>query len=126
MHTRIFRGQWQQIFQQAVEKLTQKVFQILELPIESKIFTLAIPANTQDIEHICLQPADCEFVPHQFHQVFELAKDNFDNDPEQFFFRDTADLDRVHADGSATLYFRDPETFRETGCVIRCRYWPGP
>jgi len=98
MYTRISRGQWQQIFQEAVEELTQTVLRILDLPIISNIFVVGIPTNTQNVSQIYLQPKDCEFIPNQFQQVFALAKHNFDNDPEQFFFRDTAVLDRVHKD----------------------------
>ena len=89
-------GQWQHIFQDAVKDLTNRVFGILELSIASNIFIIGIPCNEQNIAGIYLQPADCDFVANQFQQVFALAKYNFDNDPEQFFFMDTADLNQAH------------------------------
>lgn len=87
---------WQHIFQNAVADLFESVFRILELPIKSNTFVIGIPISTQNVEKIFFQKEDCGFTPYEFKQVFELAKDYFHNDPEQFFFMGDAHLNKTH------------------------------
>ena len=91
-------GQWQQNFQYAVQKLVKTVSEILELPIVSRTFTLAIPLTEDDTSQILFAPPDGRSTSQQFQPVFQLAKYNFDNDPEQFFFLDTPRSNQAHKD----------------------------
>lgn len=101
MQTRMSMWRWQHIFQNAVKSLLENIFQVLELPIVSNTFVVGIPSSTSNIaniEKIFFQSEDCGYTPKDFEQVFDLAKDNFDNDPEQFFFMGAAHLNQVHKD----------------------------
>ncbi len=93
----MFMWRWQHVFQDIVEHLIKSILQILELPTESNIFVIGIP-TTNEIDQLFFQPEDCEFVANDFQQVFDLAKDNFDHDPEQFFFMGAAHLNQAHKD----------------------------
>ena len=90
--------QWQHTFQNAVEELLKSLFRILELPIISNTLVIGIPISTQNVEKIFFLKEDCGFTPDKFKQVFDLAQDNFDRDPEQFFFKDAAHLNQAHRD----------------------------
>ncbi len=94
----IFMGQWQDAFQNAVKNSVECIFQILELPITFNIFIIGVPIATENVEQIFFQQEDCGFTADEFKQVFDLAKDTFNNDPEQFFFIDTLHLNQVHKD----------------------------
>ena len=82
-------------FQNAVENLLKDIFGILELQIRSNTFVVGIPTQ-RNSEKIFLQQQDGKFDSNEFRQVFELAKANFDNDPEQLFFLGTAHLNEAH------------------------------
>ena len=98
MQREMLMWRWQGVFQNAIEHLLESIFQIMELSIVSDTFTIAIPiANESDKQILFLQD-NCGFTPHDFKQVLAIAKDNFDSDPEQFFFLGTAHLDRSHKD----------------------------
>ena len=116
MRTKIFTDQWQVAFNQAVNTLLESVFQILELPIAFKTFMIGIPVSTQDIAQIFFQDPSCGFTPEQFERVFELAKKNFDNDPEQLFFMGAADQNQAHKE---SLY---PKALRQAVSSIIQKY----
>ncbi|GAB4539142.1 MAG: diadenylate cyclase [Pleurocapsa sp.] len=101
MQTRMFIWQWQQTFQKAVENLLKGVLRTLELPITFNTFTIGIPATTKNVAQILFQKPDCGFTPNEFKQVFDLAQNNFDRDPEQLFFMGAAHLNQAH---KASLY----------------------
>ncbi|MDJ0597121.1 MAG: diadenylate cyclase [Pleurocapsa sp. MO_226.B13] len=103
MRTQTSRRQWQIAFQNAVEDLVEKVFQILELSITSHTFIIGVPIFNQNVAQIFLQPENCGFTADEFESVFELAKDNFDNDPEQFFFMGSTHLNQAHKE---SLYLK--------------------
>lgn len=94
----MFMWRWQHRFQTEIASLLTDIFQILELPLVFNIFIMGIPRNNQPAESICFQPEACGFTPQEFQEVLAIAKDNFDRDPEQFFFRETAHLNQVHKD----------------------------
>ena len=91
-------GQWQIAFQNGVEDLLADIFQILELPIVSNTFIIGIPIDQQNADFMFFDRENCGFSSREFEQVLDLAKYNFDNDPEQFFFLDGANLNKAHKD----------------------------
>lgn len=93
--------QWQDIFLEAVKNLLANIFRTLELSIACNVMTIRVPLTSQDVELISCLPEDCGFSADDFQQVFSIAKHNFNNDPEQFFFMGSAHLDRIH---KASLY----------------------
>ena len=96
MPIKTFMWQWQEVFHHAVEHLLKKIFQIQELLIETNVFIIGIPIQPQDATKIVFHPEDCEVLPNKFERIRAIAKHNFDNDPEQLFFRGTAHLNRLH------------------------------
>ncbi|MGB5635361.1 MAG: diadenylate cyclase [Waterburya sp.] len=98
MQMRMFMWRWQHRFQDAIASLLKSIFQILELPIVSNTFIIGISVDDQKVDQICLQAEDCGFSPEEFKEVFAIAKDNFDSDPEQFFFMGAAHLNQAHKD----------------------------
>jgi DNA integrity scanning protein DisA with diadenylate cyclase activity len=98
MQTKIFMWRWQHTFQAAVKNLLESILQILELPIASNIFVLGIPLSTQNVPQILFHQENCGFIADDFEQVFSLAKHNFDNDPELFFFKSASHLNQAHRD----------------------------
>ena len=88
--------QWQHTFIDAVKNLLQGIFKTLELPIVFNVFAIAIPISNQNSEQILFHPPSCHFTSDDFKQVFDIAKHNFDSDPEQFFFMGAAHKNKVH------------------------------
>ena len=109
-------GQWQQIFRNAVRDFTTRVFQILELPIVSNTFMIGIPVSAPNVAQIFFQPESCGFTREQFERVFELAKKNFDSDPEQLFFMGAAEQNQAHKE---SLY---PKALRQAVSSIIQRH----
>ena len=99
MQTKIM-WRWQHTFQTAVNNLFANILEILELPIAFKVFILGIPLN-EEISQLSVGRDNCDFGAEDFAGVFALAKQNFDNDPEQFFFKSSTQLIQDH---KATLY----------------------
>ncbi|NJK55238.1 MAG: hypothetical protein HC939_04250 [Pleurocapsa sp. SU_5_0] len=98
MQTKIFMWRWQHTFQAAVKNLLETILEILELPITSNIFVIGIPIATQNVPEILFHQENCGFIADDFEQVFTLAKQNFDNDPELFFFKSASHLNQAHRD----------------------------
>ena len=98
MQMRMFMWRWQHRFQDAIASLLRSIFQILELPIVSNTFIIGISIDGKKTEQICFQAEDCGLSPEEFKEVFAIAKDNFNRDPEQFFFMGAAHLNRAHKD----------------------------
>ena len=92
MQTKMFMWCWQHTFQNAVKKLLSNILEILELPIPARVFIIGIPIAEPDVSKISFQKEDCGFKANDFERVFSLAKQNFDNDPEQFFFTSSTHL----------------------------------
>lgn len=101
MQTKIFMWRWQHTFQDAVYNLLESILQILEVPIAFNIFVLGIPLTEEDAPQISFHEENCGFTTDDFQQVFSLAKENFDQDPEQLFFKSTSHLNQAH---KASLY----------------------
>lgn len=119
MPGQMFMWKWQHVFRNAVEGLVTDIFRILELPIVSNTFVVGIPISLQDIDQILFQKEDCGFSSHEFSQVFDLAKNSFDHDPEQFFFMGAAHLNKAHKD---SLY---PKALRKAVQLILKEHDPG-
>jgi DNA integrity scanning protein DisA with diadenylate cyclase activity len=98
MQTRMFMWRWQHTFQDAVKNLFESILQILELPIALNVFVIGIPISEQNVPQILFHHADCGFTGDDFQQVFSLAKENFDQDPEQLFFKSASHLNQAHKD----------------------------
>ena len=98
MQTKIFMWRWQHTFQAAIKNLLESILQILELPIASNIFVLGIPLTTQNVPQILFHQENCGFIADDFEQVFSVAKQIFDNDPELFFFKSASHLNQAHRD----------------------------
>jgi DNA integrity scanning protein DisA with diadenylate cyclase activity len=98
MQTKMFMWRWQHTFQAAVNNLLESILEILELPIASNIFVLGIPISTQKVSQILFYQENCGFTADDFKQVFSSAKENFDNDPELFFFKSASHLNQAHRD----------------------------
>lgn len=98
MQTKIFMWRWQHTFHAAVKNLLESILEILELPIASNIFVIGIPIATQKVPEILFHQENCGFIADDFEQVFSLAKQNFDNDPELFFFKSASHLNQAHRD----------------------------
>ena len=96
--SQMYIWQWQHIFIDAVKDLLQSIFEILELPIVFNTFAIAIPIENQDDNQVIFHPQDCRFTAEDFQQVFAIAKQNFDSDPEQFFFLSAAHKNQAHRD----------------------------
>jgi len=103
MQTKMFMWRWQHTFQDAVKKLLENILEILELPIPASIFVLGIPIGDRDVSKISFYEESCGFTADDFERVFSLAKQNFDNDPEQFFFKSSTHLIQDHKD---SLYLK--------------------
>ena len=103
MQTKMFMWRWQHKFQDAVKKLLANILEILELPIPVHVFVISIPIANRDISLISFHQENCGFTANDFQQVFSLAKQNFDNDPEQFFFKSSTHLIQDHKD---SLYLK--------------------
>lgn len=88
--------QWQHTFINAVKNLLRDIFKTLELPIQTNTFTIAIPVSSQNDAKIRFHPPSCSLTSDNFQQVFTIAKNNFDNDPEQFFFMGAAHQNKLH------------------------------
>ena len=116
MQREMYTWGWQGVFQNAVEHLLESIFQIMELPIVPDTFALGIPLAQESDLQILFQQQDCGFTPRDFKQVLAIAKDNFNHDPEQFFFMGTAHLDRAHKD---SLY---PKALRKAVLSILEQY----
>lgn len=92
---------WQDAFLEAIKSLLTNTFQILELPIAFKVLAIKVPVTAKEdtcIEPITLIPENCSLNIGDFQQILAIAKHNFDHDPEQFFFRDSTQLNRIHRD----------------------------
>lgn len=98
MQREMIMWRWQSVFQNAIEHLLESIFQTMELPIVSNTFVIGIPIAIESDKQIVFQQEDCGFTPREFKDVLAIAKDNFDRDPEQFFFMGTAHLNRAHKD----------------------------
>ena len=116
MATQMFMWRWQHRFQDAIASLLKSIFQILELPIVSDTFILGISVDGKQADQICFQGEDCQFSPEAFQEVFAIAKDNFDRDPEQFFFMGATHLNQAHKD---SLY---PKALRKAVISILQHY----
>ena len=103
MQTKMFMWRWQHTFQKAVKKLLANILEILELPIPAHVFVIGIPIADRDTSQIAFHEENCGFTAKNFEQVFSLAKQNFDNDPEQFFFKSSTHLIQDHKD---SLYLK--------------------
>ncbi|MEM7590401.1 MAG: hypothetical protein AAF383_02565 [Cyanobacteria bacterium P01_A01_bin.83] len=96
MQSEMYMWRWQHRFQAEIASLLQNIFQILELPIAYNTFIVGIPAEKPKVEQIYFQPEQCGFTADKFKDVFAIAKDNFDRDPEQFLFMGTTHLNQAH------------------------------
>ena len=100
MQTKIM-WRWRHTFQAAIKNLLASILEILELPISFNVFVLDIPVDEQKVAQISFTHEDCGSTINDFAGVFSIAKQNFDNDPEQFFFKSATHLIQDH---KATLY----------------------
>ena len=98
MQTKMFMWRWQHTFQTAVTSLLENILQILELPLAANVFVVGIPIAEPDVSQILFHDDNCGFTYDNFQEVFSLAKQNFDNDPEQFFFKSSTHLIQDHKD----------------------------
>ncbi|MEL6494155.1 MAG: diadenylate cyclase [Cyanobacteria bacterium J06623_7] len=98
MQTKMFMWRWQHSFQTAVASLLENILQILELSLKTNTFVIGIPITETDVSQILFDDDNCGFSAADFSSVFALAKDNFDNDPEQFFFKSATHLIKDHKD----------------------------
>ena len=89
---------WQHTFQDAVDRLLRDILKILELSIPARVFVVGVPLDNRNPTNVAFHPENCGFVAEDFQQVFSLAKQNFDNDPEQFFFKSSTNLIQAHKD----------------------------
>lgn len=112
----MFMWRWQRRFQDAIASLLSNILQILELPIVSNTFILGISVDGSQADQICFQGEDCQFSLDEFKQVFAIAKDIFDHDPEQFFFMGAPHLNQAHKD---SLY---PKALRQAVINILQEY----
>lgn len=112
MQTKMLMWRWQGIFETAVENLLKSIFQVMELPIVSDTFAIGIPVDSQNVDWGLFPPQKDGFTVRELQQILEIAKDNFDCDPEQFFFMGNPHLDRAHKD---SLY---PKALRKAVCSL--------
>lgn len=98
MQTKMSMWRWQQVFQSAVENLLGNILEILELPIPAHVFVIGVPVVQDDTSQISFYPENCGFTTDDFQQLFSFTKQNFDNDPEQFFFKSSTNLIQAHKD----------------------------
>ncbi|MEO1672781.1 MAG: diadenylate cyclase [Cyanobacteria bacterium J06631_2] len=103
MQTKMFMWRWQHTFYEALESLLDDILQTLELSIASHIFVLGIPLIEQEISQVLFYPENCGFTAADFQEVFSRTKQNFDDDPEHFFFKSSTNLIQDHKD---SLYFK--------------------
>ena len=116
MQTKMFMWRWQHTFQAAVTSLLENILQILELPLAANIFVVGFPIAEPDVAQILFHDDACGFTADNFQDVFALAKQNFDNDPEQFFFKSSTHLIQDHKD---SLY---PKALRTAVQTILQKY----
>ena len=107
MQTRMYMWRWQSTFRNAITQLLRNIFELMELPILSRILIIGIPVASHDLTKICFHPESCGFAAEEFKQVFALAQQNFDSDPEQFFFMGATHQIQAH---KASLY---PKALRQ-------------
>jgi hypothetical protein len=104
--------EWQHVFQNSVETLLEQVLKILEVQAQINTFILGIPASSEDNNLIYFQPEFCGFSSNQFSTIFSIARDIFENDPEQNIFMTASHLNQAHKD---SLY---PKALKEAAEFI--------
>lgn len=103
MQTKMFMWRWQHTFYDALKSLLGNILQTLELPIVANISVLGIPLTESEVAQVLFYPEDCGFNVADFSEIFALTKQNFDNDPEHFFFKSSTSLIQEHKD---SLYLK--------------------
>ena len=116
MQTRMYMWRWQSTFRNAIAQLMSNIFNIMELPIASRGSIVGFPVANQDRTKICFHPENCGFDAQEFKQVFALAQQNFDSDPEQFFFMGATHQIQAH---KASLY---PKALRQAVQLLLKHY----
>ena len=116
MKQKTFMWRWQDVFLNAVEYLLTRIFLVMELPIKFNTFIIGIPIDNRNLELIYFHRRNCGLRRADFEGIWAIAEDNFNCDPEQFFFMGNAHLDRAHKD---SLY---PKALRQAICSILDRY----
>ncbi len=112
MYVKYLMWEWQHEFQNSVETLLEQVLKILEVQAQTNTFVLGIPASSEDNNLIYFQPEFCGFSSNQFSTIFSIAKDIFENDPEQNIFMTASHLNQAHED---SLY---PKALKEAAEFI--------
>lgn len=112
MQARMLMWRWQGIFEDAVKNLLKSIFQVMELPIVSNTFALGIPVDSKNFDRGLFPPQNGGFTDRELQRLLAIAKENFNKDPEQFFFMGNPHLDRAHKD---SLY---PKALRKAVCSL--------
>jgi DisA bacterial checkpoint controller nucleotide-binding len=95
MEIEMFIWEWQHVFQGKVLQIFQGLLKDLDIKTDVNVFILGIPISN-NINDICFQPEYCGSTLSEFKNVFLIAKENFDTDPEQHIFMTGRHLYEAH------------------------------